>query len=132
MKFLKRFVIAIIIFVMVVAGGVYLWLNSTAPDYSGNLTIKGLHQPVKVTFDEYGVPHINATDAHDAYLALGYVHAQDRLFQMEMIRRVAGGTLSEILGKDLVATDKKLRNLQLYKMADKATGLFFKTNDKQW
>ncbi len=132
MKFLKRFIIAVIILVMVVVGGVYLWLKSTAPDYSGNINIKGLHHPVKVTFDQYGVPHIEANDAHDAYLALGYVHAQDRLFQMEMIRRVAGGTLSEILGKSLVATDKKLRNLQFYKMANKATNLFFKTNDKQW
>ncbi len=132
MKFIKRFIIALIILVVVVAGGVYFWLKSTAPDYSGSLNIKGLHQPVNVTFDEYGVSHINAADAHDAYLALGYIHAQDRLFQMEMIRRVAGGTLSEILGKALIPTDKKLRNLQLYKMANKSADLFFKTNDKQW
>ncbi len=132
MKFLKRFFIAVILLLAIIAGAVYFWLKSTAPDYSGNINIKGLHQPVKITFDQYGVPHINAADAHDAYLALGYVHAQDRLFQMEMIRRVAGGTLSEILGKSLVPTDKKLRNLQLYKMAGKAKNLFFKTNDKQW
>lgn len=132
MKFLKRFIVALIILIIIMVGGIYFWLKSTTPKYSGNINIKGLHQPVQVTFDKFGVPHINAADSHDAYLALGYVHAQDRLFQMEMIRRVAKGTLSEILGKKLVPTDKKLRNLQFYKMANKSADLFFKTNDKQW
>ncbi len=120
MKLIKRFFLALILVVVIMAAAVYLWFRSTAPDYSGTVKIKGLHHPVKVTFDEFGVPHIQAEDAHDAYMALGYVHAQDRLFQMEMIRRVANGTLSEILGKELVKTDKKLRTLDLTKMAEKA------------
>ena len=130
MKFLKRFFLAVVIVLIILFGGVYLWLKSTAPKYSGNIDIKGLHNPVKVTFDKFGVPHIDAGDSHDAYMALGYVHAQERLFQMEMIRRVASGTLSEILGKDMVSTDKKLRNLEFYKMAKKSTDKFFKSNDK--
>jgi penicillin amidase len=120
MKLLKRFFLALIIAIFIIAVAVFIWFKSTAPDYSGTVNIAGLHHPVKVTFDEYGVPHIQAKDAHDAYMALGYVQAQDRLFQMEMTRRVAGGTLSEILGKDLVNIDKKLRNLALYRMAENA------------
>ncbi|MDZ7649077.1 MAG: penicillin acylase family protein [Cytophagales bacterium] len=56
---------------------------------------------MEVLYDDYGVPHIYAQNDEDAYYALGYVHAQDRLFQMEMIRRPVGGRLSEILGPDL-------------------------------
>ena len=132
MKFIKRFLLALIIIVFLIASGVYFWLKSTAPDYSGDIDIKGLHQPVNVTFDKFGVPHIDAKDAHDAYLALGYIQAQERLFQMEMIRRVAGGRLSEILGKDLVKTDKKLRNLRLYQMARKSSKKFFNGNDEPY
>ena len=132
MKLLKRILLILVIAIVILAAGTYLWLKSTAPDYSGNINIKGLHQPVKVTFDKFGVPHINAKDTHDAYMALGYVVAQERLFQMEMIRRVAGGRLSEILGESLVNTDKKLRNLDLYKMAKKSSNRFFKTNDEPY
>ena len=120
MKFLKRFFLALFIIIIIFLAVVYLWLRSTSPDYSGTVNIKGLHHTAKVTFDKFGVPHIQAKDSHDAYMALGYVHAQERLFQMEMIRRVANGTLSEILGKELISTDKKLRILDLTKMAKKA------------
>jgi penicillin amidase len=132
MKLIKRFFIALIIVLIIIAAGLWFWLKSTAPDYSGEVDIKGLHQPVKVTFDRFGVPHIEAKNAHDAYMALGYLQAQERLFQMEMIRRVAGGTLSEILGESLVSTDKKLRNLDLYKMAEKSKTVWFNSNDKPW
>ena len=66
-----------------------------------------------VHFDDHGVPHINAQSQKDAYTALGYVHAQDRLWQMELIRRIAPGRLSELFGKDLLDTDVfflRLRN----------------------
>ncbi len=132
MKLLKRILLILVIAIVILAVGTYLWLKSTAPEYTGNINIKGLHQPVKVTFDKFGVPHINAKDNHDAYMALGYIQAQERLFQMEMIRRVAGGRLSEILGESLVNTDKKLRNLDLYKMANKSSNRFFKTNDEPY
>jgi len=132
MKLFKRILLILFVLILLITGGTCLWLKSTAPDYSGSLTIKGLHQPVKITFDKFGVPHIDAGDAHDAYMALGYIQAQERLFQMTMIRRVAGGRLSEILGKGLVNTDKKLRNLDLYKMAKTSTEKFFNSNDKPY
>ena len=62
-------------------------------------------------FDDYGVPHINAQNQEDAYRALGYVHAQDRLWQMELIRRVAPGRLSEIFGEKLIEADAFFKGL---------------------
>jgi penicillin amidase len=66
----------------------------------------GLSHEVKVYFDTYGIPHIYADNEKDAFRALGYVHAQDRLWQMELMRRIASGKLSEIFGVDLLGTDK--------------------------
>ena len=71
------------------------------PQYSGELKLNNISKEVTVYFDDTGVPHINAQNQKDAYVALGYVHAQDRLWQMELIRRIAPGRFSEIFGKDL-------------------------------
>ena len=132
MKFIKRFFLALLVFIFIVIVGSVIWLKSTAPDYSGSLQIKGLHKPVNVVFDKFGVPHIQAEDNHDAYMALGYVIAQERLFQMEMVRRVAGGRLSEIIGKEMVPIDKKLRILDLYSMAKKAVSRNFKNKNANY
>ena len=108
---MKRFIYILIAIVMLLVLFGYLFLQSTQPTYSGNLSLKGLHEKVEVKYDAYGIPHIYARNEHDAYMALGYVHAQERLFQMEMIRRVATGTLAEILGPDLLKVDKLFRTL---------------------
>jgi penicillin amidase len=118
MKILKRILFGIIALALLIAVAVYIYLNSTKPTYSGELTLEGLQKPVEVLYDDYGVPHIYAQNDEDAYYALGYVHAQDRLFQMEMIRRAAGGRLSEILGPDLLKTDKLFRTLGINKFAE--------------
>jgi penicillin amidase len=76
------------------------------PDYSGEKPMAGLASDVTVTYDPYGIPHISAENEADAFKALGYVHAQDRLWQMELLRRIAVGGLSEVFGKDLLTTDK--------------------------
>ncbi|RLD68675.1 MAG: penicillin acylase family protein, partial [Bacteroidetes bacterium] len=118
MKILKK---VLIYFVLIIVGliiGSYIYLQTQKPDYDGELDLQGLHEKVEVYFDEWGIPHIYALNQHDAYMALGYVHAQERLFQMEMMRRVASGRLSEILGKDLVGTDKFFRALGLRKAAE--------------
>ncbi|NOT75901.1 MAG: penicillin acylase family protein [Cyclobacteriaceae bacterium] len=117
MKILKRILIGIVILLAVFVLGVYIYLRTTSPKYSGEVTLKGLTAEVSVGYDEYGVPHISAQTAEDAYFALGYIHAQDRLFQMEMIRRAAGGRLSEVLGKDLLPVDKLFRTLGINKFA---------------
>ncbi|WP_297764684.1 penicillin acylase family protein [uncultured Muriicola sp.] len=89
--------------VLVVA---FIIVQQLKPDYSGEKGMKNLSADVTVTYDPYGIPHIEASREEDAFRALGYVHAQDRLWQMELLRRVAVGGLSEVFGKDLISTDK--------------------------
>ena len=95
-------------------GALATWyLYPRLPMRSGTVDIVGLSAPVSVRYDERGVPHIRAENEADLYRALGYVHAQDRLFQMEIVRRLANGELAEILGKDLIETDTLFRTLGL-------------------
>ena len=89
----------------------FLYANSHKPVYSGSLEMNSLEGEVEVYFDDYGVPHIYAANEKDAYQALGYVHAQDRLWQMEVVRRIAAGRLSELFGPDLIETDKFFKGL---------------------
>ena len=108
---MKRFIYILIAIVTLLVLFGYFFLQSTKPTYSGNLSLNSLNDKVEVKYDTYGIPHIYAKNEHDAYMALGYVHAQERLFQMEMIRRVSTGTLAEILGPDLLKVDKLFRTL---------------------
>src|SRR5690554_3164091 len=77
----------------------------------GSEPLPGLSGNVEVYFDDYGIPHIYADDAADAYRAFGYVHARDRLFQMELMRRVGRGRLSEVFGGEFLKTDMFFRTL---------------------
>src|SRR5689334_17948259 len=88
------------------------------PVTEGELAVPGLHSPVEVVRDEYGVPHIRASDEHDLMEAAGYVHAQDRLWQMDIIRRAGEGRLSEVLGKPTLDYDRLFRTLNLRAVAD--------------
>ncbi len=128
MKLLKRILIGLVSLVLLVVLSMYLYLQTTKPSYSGELTLTGLHTSVEVLYDDYGVPHIYAQNDEDAYFALGYVHAQDRLFQMEMLRRAAGGRLSEILGPDMLKTDKFFRTLGINQFAKEHAEKFFSTD----
>ena len=101
------------------AGGAAAWhIHTKQPVRSGSIALKQLQAPVKVSYDERGVPHIDAQSEMDMYRALGYVHAQDRLFQMEMVRRLSRGELAEILGPKLLETDKLFRTLGIRARAD--------------
>jgi penicillin G amidase len=119
-KWIKRILLSVLalIFLGVLLG--YLWLNGSKPTYAGQLQLKGLQQAVDVHFDEYGVPHIYAQNNHDLYMAFGYVHAQDRLFQMEMLRRAGSGRLAEIVGRPLLKVDKMIRSLGLIEYAQES------------
>ncbi len=130
MKILKRILLALLVIIVVIAAVIYFWMRSTAPDYSGKLHLSGLQKKTVVTYDAYGVPHIQAQNAHDAYYAFGFVHAQDRLFQMVMIRRVVQGRLAEILGKNMVKTDEYLRVLSLNQIAKRSAERFMKEADE--
>jgi penicillin amidase len=82
---------------------------------SGNIHVTGINSQVKIYSDEYGVPHIIASNEHDMYFALGYMHAQDRLWQMDLTRRVAEGRLSEIFGSSTLDFDKLFRTIGIGK-----------------
>jgi penicillin amidase len=99
-------------------GGVFLYLRSSLPQVTGHIAVRGLKAPATISRDKDGIPTIDAADDEDAAFALGFVHAQDRLFQMELMRRYAAGRLSEIFGESTVATDKQMRVLGLYRAAE--------------
>ena len=132
MKIVKKIFITLIIIVIVFVTISYFWLRSTKPVYSGNMKLSGLNSEVEVVFDEYGVPHIYAQNAHDAYMALGYVQAQERLFQMEMIRRVTSGRLSELLGEKFISTDKTMLTLSIRNMAERSANKYFEEIDEPY
>lgn len=104
-------------FLVLVAFVIAAMLFKLRPQYQGVAKGMPLKEEVEVCFDSYGVPHIYAQSAHDAYAALGYVHAQDRLFQMELLRRAGGGRLSGIFGPDLLPVDRFFRTLGTHRKA---------------
>src|SRR5260221_6380299 len=88
MRWLRRIVLVVILVPLVLAGGAYLWLRNSLPQTSGTIALVGPTAEIRITRDDSGVPHIAAANDRDASFALGFVHAQDRLFQMDMMQRV--------------------------------------------
>ncbi|SHL37349.1 penicillin acylase family protein [Phytopseudomonas punonensis] len=115
---MKRILITLAVVLLTAAGGGAWYLHSKQPARQGELALQHLSEPVLVRYDERGVPHIEAQNEADMYRALGFVQAQDRLFQMEMLRRLARGELAEILGAKLLPTDRLFRTLQIRERAD--------------
>ena len=110
----------ILALLILVPGGGYLILRRSLPQTNGTVTVSGLQGAVDIVRDADGVPYIYAQNDLDAMFGLGYVHAQDRLWQMEFQRRVGAGRLSEVLGESTVDTDKFLRTLGTYRAAEQA------------
>jgi penicillin amidase len=105
--------------VIVILGLVGIWfVRRPWPQVSGTVTISGLQSPVEIIRDEWGVPNIYAQNEHDLFFAQGYVHAQDRLWQMEFNRRIGNGTLSAALGEATLDTDRFLRTVGLRRAAE--------------
>lgn len=100
--------------------GVYLYLRGSLPRLDGRQSLPGLGAPVEVVRDRDDIPHIYAQSDLDAYAALGYVHAQDRLWQMEIQRRIGHGRLAEVLGASALQTDLFLRTLGVSRAASSA------------
>ena len=124
MKALRVSIYCILILSAIVIIGLYIFLKTSKPIYDGELSLDGPIANIEVMFDDYGIPHIYAQNKTDAYFALGYVHAQDRLFQMEMLRRAAGGRLSEIIGPNVIEVDKLFRTLRLNQFAEEQAEKF--------
>jgi penicillin amidase len=104
----------LIVFAALATG--YLFYRAM-PNYSGQEALPGLSADVRVWRDSHGVPHIFASNMNDASRALGYLHASERLYQMEIFRRVGQGRLAEMIGADGLAVDKFIRTLGLYRLA---------------
>ena len=96
---------------------VYYLASRSLPDYSKTVAVQGVSAPVEIVRDNANVPHImGATDA-DVFFGLGYAHAQDRLWQMTLLRRTAQGRLSEVFGAPTLKVDRLLRRMDLYRLA---------------
>lgn len=106
MRLLKRVLLGLLGLLAILILGFFIFLNSLTPTYEGEEDLNNLSNTVEVYFDAYGIPHIYAENEEDAVRTLGYVHAQDRLWQMELLRRAGAGRLSEIFGELTLETDK--------------------------
>ncbi len=113
MKLIKNIVLAFIVAIALVILGLWLYTMTLKPKYNGEIALAGITDKTSVYFDENGIPHIYASSNEDGYKVLGYVHAQDRLWQMELVRRIAPGRLSEILGEDLISVDRFFKGIGL-------------------
>ena len=121
MKYLFR-----VLLVAALAGMAWLVVqySSLQPDYEFAMESASISAPVEVLFDDHGVPHIYADREVDAVFALGYVHASERLWQMDLLRRAGAGELSALLGADLVENDRYLRTLGMREVATKEAARF--------
>ncbi len=108
------------VLVLAAAGAAgFLWMVARGPSFpEGELVLPGLDGPVEILRDSLGVPHVWASTVDDAFFAQGYLHAFDRLWQMELLRRVAGGRLSELFGERTLDSDRFLRTLGLHRAAE--------------
>lgn len=106
--------------VVIAVIGFNLYIGKSKPQIKGEAVVSVLDEPVTVTRDERGVPHIEAKSDADLYRAQGYVQAQDRLFQMDLARRQASGRLAEIVGEAAVENDKFFRTFSLRYAAEKS------------
>ncbi|MFA8342897.1 MAG: penicillin acylase family protein [Rhodothermaceae bacterium] len=122
-KWLKT-LIGITVTIIFLATGIfsysYLMLQSNLPEYEGEESVAGLETGVEVFRDNHAIPYIYANSRFDAAFSTGYLHAQERMFQMDVMRRAGAGRLSEIFGTKTVNFDKMFRTLQIGAVAEKA------------
>jgi len=122
MKRLFRWTLAVLaglVLLVVLGGGAgYLILRHNLPQTEGTLALPALSETVTVQRDTHGIPTIRAASLDDAYTALGFLHAQDRLWQMDFMRRTAAGRLSEVAGPFTLRVDKVMRVLDLHALAE--------------
>ncbi len=117
MKKFKKIILALSVIVFLLLSISYFYVyrlnNKGLPDYNKNIKLEGMQEEVTIYRDNHGIPHIYAKNQNDLYIATGYIMAQDRLWQMDLLRRATMGRLSEIFGKDLINVDYLMRSLQI-------------------
>lgn len=129
---MKKLLYVFFSLLVVLLVGFLLLKNAHSPQYSGQISLDGLNEEVTVYFDAHGIPHIYGQNAEDTYQALGYLHAQDRIFQMDMMRRVGTGTLAEFLGEDVLDIDKFFRTLGIPQHAAWSTEVWGQEGPSEW
>ena len=108
------------LFVILALGltGAWWWIHRSIPPLDGRIPLAGLQGPVDVRFDAFGIPHVFARSDEDAWRAVGFLQARDRLWQMELYRRAASGRLSEVLGAATVVIDQRFLTLGFRQAAE--------------
>lgn len=109
--------LAVILLAAILAVGGILYLRGIKPNYSHGTSTAAVRAPTEIWLDSVGVAHVWAHSDEDLYFAQGYAHAQERLWQLEVFRRVAEGRLSEIFGESMLETDKFLRTIGIWQAA---------------
>lgn len=116
-RWLVRIATALVVLAVLSGVGVYYFLSRSLPAYDTTLRVQGIAGPVEIARTIHNVPHIFGETDADVFFGLGFVHAQDRLWQMTLLRRTAQGRLSEVFGARTLRTDELLRRLDLYNLA---------------
>jgi penicillin G amidase len=120
MKKVKKILLLLVALIAVFSISLYIYLLTTKPKYEGEVVLQNSKTNTTVYYDEYGVPHIYANSQKDAMTVLGYVHAQDRLWQMELLRRIAPGRLSELFGTKALKNDLFFAGIGIDENSEKA------------
>jgi len=120
LRWLLRAVFALVVLALVGAGLAYYLASRSLPDYDRTYRIAGPEAPFEIVRDRHAVPHILASTDADAFFGLGFVHAQDRLWQMMLLRRTAQGRLSELFGPETLDIDVLMRALDVYGLSREA------------
>lgn len=113
MKFLKILGVLVLLLLIAIATYAFYIKSQLTPSYTGEVQVKGLNTNSEIYFTDHGIPHIYANSETDAYYSLGYIHAKERLWQMDLLRHVGSGRLSELFGPDMIQVDKFLRTMGL-------------------
>ncbi|HUP89406.1 MAG TPA: penicillin acylase family protein [Longimicrobiales bacterium] len=113
----SRIIMVVIVLLLIIAVGAVLRIRNVSADYDKTIKTNAVQKNVEIWHDSAGVPHIWAQAETDLYFAQGFAHAQERLWQMELFRRVGEGRLSEILGESMIETDKFLRTVGIWRAA---------------
>jgi penicillin amidase len=120
MRYAKKIFLILLFIIIFLIGFFFVYSLYQKPKYEGELPLHTIQKETTVYFDEFGVPHIYASTSKDAMVALGYVHAQDRLWQMELLRRIVPGRLSEIFGSVALKNDQFFVGLGIEESSRKA------------
>ena len=119
-RWLLRIAAGLVVLVVASIALAYYFAAQSLPDYDNTVEVAGLSAPVEIVRDQADVPHVFGASDTDVFFGLGYAHAQDRLWQMTILRRTVQGRLSEVFGPSTLHVDRLLRRLDLYRLAQES------------